>query len=152
MEGGSMKRNIVMALALIVLFLPVVVVGGQSSSTSDGSSSPASPLVTTSALYSALTSAQRLTQGGNLSDQEIWGSMMAVGYVAGVQETLSHYLAQPNYRVCVPQGVRADAIARIVTKFVDSHPEAYGWPPGGTVAAALIQAFPCKKRSAPSAN
>ena len=108
-------------------------------------SSLVNPTGTTSALYTALSNGLRITQGENLDTVPALGSMEALGYLLGVKELLSVYITEQKYRICVPAGVGADALERIVVKYIDGNPKVYGWPPGAVVTAAYMQAFPCSK-------
>lgn len=105
----------------------------------------ANPTANTSALYTALSNGLRISQGENLGTLPTLGSMEALGYLLGAKELLSVYITQQKYRICVPGGIGADALQRVVVKYIDSNPKAYGWPPGAVVTAAFMQAFPCGK-------
>ena len=108
-------------------------------------SSLANPTGSTSALYTALSNGLRITQGESLDAVPTLGSMEALGYLLGVKDLLSVYITEQKYRICVPAGVGADALERIVVKYIDGNPKVYSWPPGAVVTAAYIQAFPCSK-------
>ena len=120
---------------------------GASAQTSESSpdSSLANPTGSTSALYTALSNGLRINQGENLDTIPTLGSMEALGYVLGIKDLLSVYITQQNFRICVPAGVGADALERIVVKYIDGNPKVYSWPPGAVVTAAYVQAFPCSK-------
>jgi hypothetical protein len=105
----------------------------------------ANPTASTSALYKALGNGLRISQGANLDTIPTLGSMEALGYLLGVKELLSVYITQQKFRICVPAGVGADALERVVVKYIDGNPKSYGWPPGAVVTAAYVQAFPCGK-------
>ena len=69
-----------------------------------------------------------------------------VGYVEGIndyQTTLLgwSYLDEPYF--CTPEGVRSYQLVKVVTKYLNEHPEELHLEAGGLVAAALQEAFPC---------
>ena len=139
-----MKIGIAAILALIsALALSTVAVAQASESAPDPSL--VNPIESTSTLYTALSNAQQISQGKTLNAFPTLGAMEASGYLLGVKEMLSAYVVKPEFHICVPAGVSADTLGRIVVKFIDSNPKTYGWPPGPVVTAAYLQAFSCGK-------
>ena len=137
-----MKTHIIAVAAFVSAFIPA---GAMAQMSEPPPASPPNPMGSTSALYTALSDAQRISQGENLETIPTLASMEAVGYIFGIQEMLSVNVAQPQFRVCVPAGMGADALERIVVKFIDNNPKSYSWPPSSVVVAAYVQAFACRK-------
>jgi hypothetical protein len=139
-----MKRSIMATVAFASAF---EFAGGAAAQTSEPppDASLANPTASTSALYTALANGLRISQGENLDTIPTLGSMEALGYLLGIKELLSVYITQQKYRICVPAGIGADALERVVVKYIDSNAKSYSWPPGAVVTAAYVQAFPCGK-------
>lgn len=139
-----MKCSVVASLLVVGL---LTFAGSSAAQVSDSPPTPAEANVTgnTSALYAALSNSLRISQGENLGTFQTIGSMEALGYIVGIEDILTSPITQPKFRVCVPANVSADALERVVLKFIDSNPKTYGLPPFGVVTGAFMQAFPCTK-------
>ncbi|MGH8110452.1 MAG: Rap1a/Tai family immunity protein [Rhodanobacteraceae bacterium] len=123
-----------------------------SAPTAIAQTSAPNPTISTSALYFSLK--QQLVDWQNPAaaerDLNLWSDAEAVGYVGGVLATLSlnaDYPPAHGVEICIPTNasISASAVDRIVVKFIDAHPTAYGQAPITVVSEALMQAFPCAK-------
>ena len=100
-------------------------------------------------LLSAQSQASFLTGGDLLRRCESESSgprAECVGYVEGIndyQTTLLgwSFLDEPYF--CTPKGVRSYQLVKVVTKYLNDHPEELHLEAGGLAAVALYKAFPC---------
>lgn len=106
---------------------------------------PENPAANMSVLYSALANGVRLGQGATLDTASTYQAMIALGYITGIEQMTSSGLVKPTIQICNSAKIRNDGFARIVTTYVDRHPQAYSLPPPVVVVAALEEAFPCHK-------
>lgn len=66
------------------------------------------------------------------------------GYVLGVSDGL---MGTSLYYYCPPANVTRKHLRGVVTSYLKSHPNDVHVPGGALVTAALIEAFPCKKKT-----
>ncbi len=66
------------------------------------------------------------------------------GYVLGVSDGL---MGTSLYYYCPPTNVTRRQLRGVVTSYLKSHPNDTHVPGGALVTAALIESFPCKKKS-----
>lgn len=71
---------------------------------------------------------------------------MCAGYVTGLYDYQGmfvawSYLDEPYF--CSPDGAEMSQLVKVVTKYLNEHPEELHLSAGGTVAIALGIAFPC---------
>ncbi|MBS4098712.1 MAG: hypothetical protein KGZ83_17965 [Sulfuricella sp.] len=66
------------------------------------------------------------------------------GYVLGVSDGL---MGTSLYYYCPPVNVTRKQLRGVVTAYLKSHPNDLHVPGGALVTAALIEAYPCKKKS-----
>ena len=66
------------------------------------------------------------------------------GYILGVSDGL---VGTSLYYYCPPVKTSKNQLRGVVSQYLKSHPKDLHVPAGALVAAALIEAFPCKKKS-----
>lgn len=66
------------------------------------------------------------------------------GYIMGVSDGL---MGTSLYYYCAPPKADRAQLRAVVTKYLKSHQRDLHVPAGALVAAALIEAFPCRKKS-----
>lgn len=66
------------------------------------------------------------------------------GYIMGVSDGL---MGTSLYYYCPPVKTEKHQLSSVVSRYLKSHPKDLHVPAGALVAAALIEAFPCKKKS-----
>ena len=66
------------------------------------------------------------------------------GYIMGVSDGM---MGTSLYYYCPPTKIEKNQLRTVVTKYLKSHQKDLHVPAGALVAAALIEAFPCKKKS-----
>ena len=66
------------------------------------------------------------------------------GYIMGVSDGL---MGTSLYYYCAPPKIEKNQLRTVVSKYLKSHQRDLHVPAGALVAAALIEAFPCKKKS-----
>lgn len=65
------------------------------------------------------------------------------GYVMGVSDGL---MGTSLYYYCLPVNTGKKQLLEVVTSYLKSHPGDLHVPAGALVAAALIEAYPCRKK------
>jgi hypothetical protein len=70
------------------------------------------------------------------SHDELWGQPFCLGFLSGLSYASNHG--------CAPKGVTQGQIARVVVKYIDSHPERMQEQFGILALEALTSAFPCR--------
>lgn len=66
------------------------------------------------------------------------------GYIMGVSDGL---MGTSLYYYCPPAKIDKNQLRGVVSNYLKSHSQDLHVPAGALVAAALIEAFPCKKKS-----
>jgi len=66
------------------------------------------------------------------------------GYIMGVSDGL---MGTSLYYYCPPAKIDKNQLRGVVSKYLKTHSQDLHVPAGALVAAALIEAFPCKKKS-----
>lgn len=66
------------------------------------------------------------------------------GYIMGVSDGL---MGTSLYYYCPPSKIAKNQLHTVVSKYLKSHQRDLHVPAGALVAAALIEAFPCKRKS-----
>jgi len=77
------------------------------------------------------------------------GGAACMSYLAGVVDTITvgQRWNQWNVDVCVPKHARTPEVVQIYTAWALRHPEMLYLPASASVARALGEAFPCKRKS-----
>ena len=69
------------------------------------------------------------------------------GYILGLidyQEVMLGWSDLDEPYFCQPQGATSDQLVKVVTKYLNEHPEDQYLSAGGAVANAMHEAFPCE--------
>ena len=66
------------------------------------------------------------------------------GYIMGVSDGL---MGTSLYYYCPPTKIEKNQLRTVVSQYLKSHQRDLHVPAGALVAAALIESFPCKKKS-----
>ena len=66
------------------------------------------------------------------------------GYIMGVSDGL---MGTSLYYYCPPSKIAKNQLQTVVSKYLKNHQKDLHVPAGALVAAALIEAFPCKRKS-----
>ncbi|HEX2566498.1 MAG TPA: Rap1a/Tai family immunity protein [Burkholderiales bacterium] len=81
-----------------------------------------------------------------LTDQDPFSRAQASGYIAGVTDTGNGLgPTKMNWCFAVPNGVNANQVAAVVTRFLEQNAAKRALGASGLVEEALSKAYPCKK-------
>lgn len=77
---------------------------------------------------------------------EVWNYAACDGYIMAIddyQETLVAWSNLDEPFFCAPAKASSSQLVKVVTKYLNEHPEKLHFGAGGLVANALQDAFPC---------
>jgi hypothetical protein len=80
---------------------------------------------------------------GNVSDAEIIDGVMCLAYMRGYADAIVMQALTSKPISCPPESVSAQMLSRVVTKFLEAHPEKLHLDESVLVAKALREAYPC---------
>lgn len=94
-------------------------------------------------LLSQCNSVIRVLDGDRLEDPI--GAGYCMGLMQGIIETTRFYQDRDKSLACLPEGLEKGQAARVVTKFLNEHPERLHETSALLAIVALATAFPCAR-------
>jgi len=79
--------------------------------------------------------------------KQIYSVAYCQGYIdaaRGVAAQMQMEMKSDLFKMCIPNKVRNDQLARIVTSYLKGRPDLLHWGAGTVVLMSLVEAFPCK--------